>query len=372
MFLKKLDLTNFRNFAEQSFNFSKLNIICGPNGKGKTNILEAIYLLSCTKSFRTSKNSDLVLWGKDFARISAEVGERAKKFSVQGGPASGWKIEFILDLRPQRMQPKTIKIDSRKRKLFFVLGKLKTVLFSPESLNIILGSPYIRRRFLDFLISQQDSKYARYLIYLARILKNRNAVLFRISQREAGVEELDFWTKELVDYGSLIILRRGQLINYFNGIVPKRYQEISGKGQELTIDYKNKSSQPDISKIKEKFLGKLERARDKEVLLQRTLVGPQRDNLTFRIDNKNMESFSSRGEIRSAVLALKLTEVEFLTRKSSLDTPMFLLDDVFSELDEKRRGYLAKMLSEVQTIITACDLRTIPPLLKNKAKVFKL
>ncbi len=362
MFLKKLELINFRNFKKQGFNFSKLNIILGPNGRGKTNILEAIYLLSCTKSFRTAKNSDLVLWGKDFARIVADTTDTEKKF----------KIEFILDLRPERIQPKTIKIDGRKRKLFFVLGKLKTVLFSPESLDIILGSPQQRRRFLDFLISQQDFKYAKYLMYLARILKNRNVVLFRISQREAGVEELDFWTKELVDYGSLIILRRGQLINYFNGIVPKRYQEISGKNQELTIDYKNKSFQPDISKIKEKFLGKLKRARDREILLQRTLVGPQRDNLTFKIDDKNMESFGSRGEVRSAILALKLTEVDFLSQKSSGDLPVFLLDDVFSELDEERRGYLAKMFSKTQTIITACDLRNISPGLRQKAKIFKL
>ncbi len=363
MFLKKIELTNFRNFKKQSFDFSKLNIISGPNGRGKTNILEAIYLLSCTKSFRTAKNSDLVLWGKDFARIVADTTDKGKKF----------KIEFILDLRPERLQPKTIKIDGQKRKLFFALGKLKTVLFSPESLDIILGSPQQRRRFLDFLISQQDSKYAKYLMYLARILKNRNAVLFRISQREAGVEELDFWTKELTDYGSLIILRRGQLINYFNGIVSKRYQEISGKSQELTIDYKNKSFQPDdISKIKEKFLKKLERARDREILLQRTLVGPQRDNLTFKIDDKNMESFGSRGEVRSAILALKLTEVEFLSQKSSGDLPVFLLDDVFSELDEERREYLAKMLSKTQTIITACDLKNISPILRKKAKIFKL
>ncbi len=372
MFLKKLELTNFRNFKKQSFNFSKLNIISGPNGKGKTNILEAIHLLSCTKSFRTAKNSDLVLWGKDFTRIVADTTDAEKKFSAKGGPASSWKIELILDLRPERIQPKTIKIDGRKRKLFFVLGKLKTVLFSPESLDIILGSPQQRRRFLDFLISQQDSKYAKYLMYLARILKNRNAVLFRISQRGAGVEELDFWTKELVDYGSLIILRRGQLISYFNGIVPKRYQEISGKGQELTIDYKNKSFQLDISKIKKKFLGKLERVRDREILLQKTLVGPQRDNLTFKIDDKNIESFGSRGEIRSAILALKLTEVEFLTKKGSGDLPVFLLDDVFSELDEKRREYLSKMLFKTQTIITACDLRNISSILRKKAKIFKL
>jgi len=362
MFLKKIDLTNFRNFKKLSLDFSKLNIITGPNGKGKTNILEAIYLLSCTKSFRTAKNSDLVLWGRDFSRIVTDITNTEKKL----------KIEFILDLRPERLQPKTIKIDGRKRKLFFVLGKLKTVLFSPESLNIILGSPYIRRRFLDFLISQQDSKYAKYLLYLSRILKNRNAVLFRISHREAGKSELDFWSKELVDYGSLIILRRGQLINYFNKIVSKKYQEISGKNQELTIEYKNKSFQPDISKTKEEFLGKLERAKDKEILLQKTLVGPQRDNLIFKINDKNMESFASRGEVRSAILALKLTEVEFLIRKSSGDAPVFLLDDVFSELDEERRGYLAKMLSKTQTIITACDLRTISPALRNKAKVFKL
>ena len=362
MFLKKIQLTNFRNFKKTSFNFSKLNIISGPNGKGKTNILEAIYLLSCTKSFRSAKNSDLVLWGKDFARIVAEIKDPAKEF----------KIEFIVDLRPERIQPKTIKIDERKRKLFFVLGKLKTVLFSPESLNIILGSPRERRRFLDFLIAQQDSKYAKYLLYLSRILKNRNLVLFKISQGKAKEEELDFWTGELADYASFIILRRGQLIDYLNKTLPQKYQEISGTKQELKLEYKNRAFQSERAEIKKELLKQFEELKNREIIFQKTLIGPQRDNLIFRIDNKNAEIFGSRGEVRTAILALKAAEVEFLTKKSAGDTPLFLLDDVFSELDENRREYLSKMLLGTQTILTACDLRSIPLSLKEKAKIIKL
>ena len=136
MFLKNIELTNFRNFKNIKFDFDNLNIFSGPNGRGKTNILEAIYLLSSTKSFRSSKNRDLVLWGEEFNRIEANIKNSQKT-----------KLEFIIDLRPEAHQPKIVKIDEKKRKLFFILGKLKTVLFSPESLNIILGSPQTRRRF---------------------------------------------------------------------------------------------------------------------------------------------------------------------------------------------------------------------------------
>ncbi len=369
MFLKKLELTNFRNFPKAVFDFSKLNIISGPNGKGKTNILEAIYLLSSTKSFRSTKNSDLVLWGKDFSRISSQVSSDLRELN----------ISLILDLRPQRIQPKTIKIDNRARKLFYALGKLKTVLFSPESLNIILGAPNLRRRFLDFLISQQDTKYAKYLLFLTRVLKNRNLVLARINQGQANLEELDFWTNELVNYGSLIILRRSQMIKYFNQIMPEKFQEISGKNQNLSMEYKSKITNQwktlltlSIKQIKKEFLNQLNQEIEKEKYFQKTIIGPHRDNLIFKLDNKNIEHFGSRGEIRSAILALKLSEVDFLSQKNSGDPPLFLLDDVFSELDRDRKEYLSKMLFQVQTIITACDSRTVPVVLREKAKVFRL
>lgn len=361
MFLKKIKLTNFRNFKEKNFDFSKLNIIVGSNGKGKTNILEAIFLLSSTKSFRKARNFDMVSWGREFARVDAKVIEKDQKYT----------ISTILDLRPQRVQSKIIKIDNQQRKLFFALGRLKTVLFSPESLDIILGSPRDRRRFLDFLISQQDSKYAKYLMYLQRVLKNRNIILMKINKKMAQKEELDFWTKEIVNYGCFIILRRGQLINYFNQVLTKKYQDISGKNQELLIDYRNKNFDSNINKIEKSLLDEFKKNLEKEILRQKTMVGPQRDNLVFKIDNRNIENFGSRGEARSAILALKLGEVEFLTQKSD-ESPLFLLDDVFSELDENRREYLAQILSSVQTIITNCDLKTISLFLRKKAKIFRL
>jgi len=364
MFLKKIELTNFRNFEKAKFDFSKLNIVSGPNGRGKTNLLEAIYLLSCTKSFRAARNHDLVFWGKEFARIVVWTKTKEARQNLN--------LEFIIDLGPEADAPKVVKIDGRKRKLFFVIGKLKTVLFSPESLNIILGAPSFRRKFLDFLISQQDTKYAKYLLYLSRILKNRNAVLFRISQQGAKREELEFWTNQLVEYGSFIILRRGQLVSYFNRALSQKYQAIAGKNQNLEIEYRNKIYQTNIEQIKKIFLEHLKEAQDREIIFQKTIIGPQRDNLIFKINNKNLENFGSRGEIRSAVLALKLIEVDFLTQKESGETPLFLLDDVFSELDEKRREYLAKMLLNGQTILTTSDPRTIPSFSREKAKLFKL
>jgi DNA replication and repair protein RecF len=362
MKLTNLKLTNFRNFSKYDIDFDKLNIISGPNGKGKTNILEAIYLLSATKSFRHAKNSDLVLWGKDFARIASKITSAEKKF----------KLDFVVDLRPERIQPKTIKIDDQKRKLFFIIGKLKTVLFSPESLDIILGSPFIRRRFLDFLISQQETKYAKYLLYLSRILKNRNLVLFRINQRQASKDELDFWNQELVDYGSFIIFRRSQLIKYFNKILSEKYQDISNKKQELYLEYKNKIKGKSIEEIKKSFKDQLKLIQNKEIIMQKTLLGPQRDNLLFKINEKNLEFFGSRGEIRTAILALKLAEIEFLTQKSDGDAPLFLLDDVFSELDEDRKEYLSQQLENTQSILTSCDLRTIPAKLREKARMIKI
>ncbi|HLC38895.1 MAG TPA: DNA replication/repair protein RecF [Patescibacteria group bacterium] len=360
MFLKKLNLTNFRNFAKFSLDFSQFNIITGPNGRGKTNLLEAIYLLSSTKSFRPAKNSDLVLWGKDFARLEARIKDNDKKL----------KIEFMIDLRPDRKLPKIVKIDDRARKLFFVIGKLKTVMFSPESLDIVLGAPSFRRRFLDFLICQHDPKYAKYLLYFMRVLKNRNIILAKINQGLARVGELDFWSQELIDYGGFIILSRQELISKFNRHLSEKYQEIAGKNQALKIEYKNTLTGKNLADIKAKFSEKLKLFQQREIIFQKTIVGPQRDNLIFKIDDKNINHFGSRGEIRTAVLALKMAEVDFLVEDDNY--PLLLLDDAFSELDEQRRNFLVQVAQSAQTIISSCDLKTVPESLKKKAKIIKL
>jgi DNA replication and repair protein RecF len=162
------------------------------------------------------------------------------------------------------------------------------------------------------------------------------------------------------------------LIGYFNKILSQKYQEISNKNQALYLDYKNKIFTANLEDARKNFFSQIEMIKEKEIMMQKTLIGPQRDNLIFKIDNRNVEFFGSRGEIRSVILALKLAEIEFLTRKNENDPPLFLLDDVFSELDEERREFLVKQLEKTQVIITTCDLRTIPVGLREKAKIVGL
>src|SRR3990167_8426500 len=353
--LKSLSLINFRNYSKYSLDFAKTTILIGPNGVGKTNIIEALYLLSTCRSWRTNRDNECVRWDTDVARIIGRI-DNADKIEV----------EMVIQKTPTPEHPQTklVKINDVKKKLTDILGRLPTVLFSPEEIHLIDGAPMLRRRFLDILLCQIDKKYTLALLDLAKIIRGRNKLLYYIKIGKSKIDELDFWDEKLVTLGSFIIKKRQGTTAKINEELTKKYQEISGMGESLQLKYR-----PTVEP--EQFAEILVAQREREIDNTATLFGPHRDDLVFLLENKDITTFGSRGEFRSAVLALKVAELEFLAKEKG-ERPLLLLDDIFSELDKNRRMHLAKIVAGQQTIITTTDLDHVEKSLREKARIVEL
>ncbi len=353
--LKHLALTNFRNYDQFALDFSKTTILIGPNGIGKTNIIEAIYLISTARSWRTLKDNETVKWESEVARIVA---------SSSGD--ENLKIELVIQKSPTSEHPqiKLVKINDVKKKLTDILGKLPTVLFSPEEIHLIDGAPTLRRRFLDILLCQIDKKYTLALLELAKIIRGRNRLLYFIKIGRSKADELAFWDEKLVVLGSFIIRKRQKVIEALNQDLTGIYQNIAGDKESLALKYKATVNPENFAEV-------LASQRGREIEYTATLFGPHRDDLIFLLENRDISTFGSRGEFRSAVLALKVGELEYLAKEKE-ERPLLLLDDIFSELDKNRRLHLAKIVGRQQTIITTTDLDHIDKDLREKAKIVEL
>lgn len=353
LMLKHLELINFRNWSKYSIGLARTTIIVGPNGAGKTNLIEAINLLSTGRSWRTSRDGETIKWGSDFAKIIAKIHPKGE-------------LEMVIQklVTPDRPQQKMIKINSVKKKLSEVLGFLPTVLFSPEEIFLVEGPPALRRRFIDILLCQIDKKYTLALLDLAKIIQGRNKLLYYLKIGQAKIKEIEFWDEKLVILGSFIIARREQAIAKLNEDLSQIYQEISQQEEDLQIKYKK-------TVAGDNFLQVLIENRQREIENTATLFGPHRDDLVFLLTNKNLATFGSRGEYRSAVLALKVAEQKYLTQEKN-QPPILLLDDIFSELDSNRRLHLKKIINAGQTVITTADPGQIEADLKKEAKIVEL
>jgi len=331
MILSSLKLENFRNYNDFFFEFAPITVFIGPNGIGKTNIIEAVYFLSVGKSFRTRKDNEVVKWGKDFLRINGKINNDNYEIFVSQAPE----------------QTKNFKINSIQKKPIEFLGNLKIILFSPESMEIITGSPKNRRKFLDLILMQVDKTYLRNLIELQKILKNRNSILFGIKIGKNKANELLFWNNKLIELSIYIINKRKEFINLINKNISRVYSIISREDNNLSLKY--------ISTIEdlEYFPDILYQNQEREISESSTIYGPHRDDIKFILDGKEISSFASRGEIRSVIFALKMTELEYLRSLGSV--PLILLDDIFSELDEERREKLTEIIKNEQVIITSTD-----------------
>lgn len=345
MYLSSLQLKNFRNYKDFESSFTNgLIILTGQNASGKTNLLEAIQLLSLSKSFRARSEYDLIFFGMDFAKI---LGTSQKNNHLT-------KLDITIDSLTSKNQ-KIIKINGLKSRAFDLIGELVTVLFSPEDLNLINSSPQLRRHYLDVVICQIDKDYCRNLAEYKKVLINRNQLLANIKDGYAKKEELSFWNEKLVDLGSKIIIKRQEVLKFFNTRLSEIYNDICDtKDQKLRIIYQPNLPLLKGSDIKKIFEQELNNKYEREIYKTYTLVGPHRDNFIFELNKKRLAIFGSRGECRSAILALKSAELDFI-EKSLNDRPILLLDDVFSELDEKRRNHMYELVKRQQTFITSAD-----------------
>jgi len=349
VFLSSINLKDFRSYGEKSLNLTKaITVIVGRNAIGKTNILESIILLSLGRSFRTGKDEEMIRFGQDFGRVSGVVDGQSLEVVLTRGLWQGKKVS------KKRYLSNGV---AKMRKDF--IGHLKTVLFEPRDLDLIIGTPAVRRDYLDFIISQVDLEYDRSLLSYQKGIRQRNRVLTFIREGRGKLMQLEFWNRLLIKNGDIIRSRRDNFINFANNI--------------LNTDHKSNLPKYHLiytpSPISEK---RLEEHQAAEIATGNTLVGPHRDDFEVYQDSngekeRDLATFGSRGEQRLAVLALKLVQLQFIKQETQ-EKPILLLDDVFSELDQYHDQLVMQLISGQQAIITTTGFDNI----KDNIELIKL
>ncbi len=332
MVINNLALNNYRNYLSEEISFSEgINILYGDNAQGKTNILEAIYMLATTKSHRTSKDKEIINLGFDEGHIKASVNKRC--------------INYRIDMHLRRNKSKGVAIDQVPvRKTSQLMGMVNVVLFSPEDLDIIKDGPSERRRFIDMELCQLNKIYYSNLSNYNKILNQRNNLLKNIYYDKSQMDMLDVWDAQLVDFGIKIIKDRNNFIDKINEIILDIHKRLTGDKEIISVKY-------DKNVTEEEFAKELSLKRDIDLRYQNTQVGPHRDDISFYINDMDVKTYGSQGQQRTVALSLKLAEIE-LVKELIGDNPILLLDDVMSELDSSRRDALLSSINDIQTIIT--------------------
>lgn len=354
MFLKELKVVNFRNYKKLTLQLKNgINILYGENGQGKTNLLESIYFLGITKSHRFSSDQELIYHGENTLKVSGKIKNNGLSKKLEITLSDGQK---------------KYKCDSNNiKKVSEYMSHLNVIIFYPEDLEIIKGSPKIRRKYVDTELSQLNRGYCAVINDFQKILKMRNEYLKNSNFDDNYFEILDQY---FIQKCEIIYKMRNRFINKINEYVPSIYKDIM-KIDNFHISYK-KNDFEEEKVTAEMLLNYSKKIRSKEKLYGTTLFGPQRDDIEFFIGENSMKYFASQGQQRAAVLALKLSEIEIF-KKNTGKTPILLLDDVFSELDKKKKNNLLKYIEDdIQTIITTTDLSNISVKIKRKSKLIEI
>ena len=343
----EISLKDWRNLAAVNFSpDAAINIFLGRNAQGKTNILEAINFASLLRS-RAGKEVDLIRWGQTAAILRIKYVK------------AGISHELAIEISAER--PRRILFDANPIRPRELIGKLNSVFFSPENLFMFKSSPMVRRKFLDAQISQASPIYFLDLLKYNRLVELRNALLKKIREGSARQEELDLWDEQLVIAAEKVLIKRLMSVNKLNFLANSMQQKISAHEESLSVvyDLRGLTSQQDLA---ESFLRLLRERRFDDVRRGSTSRGPHLDDLKFFINGRELKLFGSQGQLRTAALALKLSELQFLKSETG-EYPLLLLDDVMSELDSTRRELLLEFLrrERIQTLITATDRAYFPP-----------
>lgn len=360
MYIEKISLKNYRNLTETLLTLNpNLNLFIGNNGQGKTNFLEAIYLLGTSSSHRNSNNKDLITWEKNKSLVQVKLIKKDQTL----------KISFLI-----HNNKKTVEINNTPlTKISELLGNLNVVLFSPEDLNLVKGGPEYRRNFLNIEISQVSKYYNHLLHKYNHVLKQRNNLLKNIRDKRSKKDLLAVWDQQLITLGSKIIEKRIEVVEKIKILARLAQRNITDAHENLNLSYdcnlKGNLQKKEISLI---FKQDLANNREREIKLGYTLTGPHRDDLVLKVNDIDIRKYGSQGQQRTTALALKLAELEFMKSETG-EYPILLLDDVFSELDEKRRNTLIKTINnKIQTIITSTDLNNLQQINNNSYKLFKV
>lgn len=352
MIVKKIELENFRNYKSLDLELDpNKNILYGNNAQGKTNILEAIYICSTTKSHRSNKDIELIKFDEREAHIKIFLDKKDK--------------EHRIDVHLRKNKTKGIAVNGipikRASELF---GIFNVIFFAPEDLNIIKNGPSERRRFMDLELCQLDKMYVHNLINYNKVLNQRNRLLKDISFNPKLEETLDVWDEQLVLYGKEIIKKREEFIKQISKIIKPIHEDLTNKEEAIKIDYQKNTEVKNFEK-------NLKRNRSNDLKHKNTSVGPHRDDILFFNKDINIRTYGSQGQKRTIALSLKLAEIE-LVKKVINDTPVLLLDDVLSELDSDRQNHLLERLNDIQTIITCTGLDEFVENSFNIDRIFKV
>ena len=384
MRIEYLSLTNFRNYARLELDFpGHTMLLQGDNAQGKTNLLEAIYYLATTRSPHAGAEHELVNWlaeNQDLphARLVAQVRKGDSSLRIE--------ITLVRTQSSRANSPryrKHIKVNGVNKRALDLIGQVNVVLFLPEDIDLVSGSPSGRRRYLDTTLCQIDPRYCRILQKYNRVLTQRNHLLRTLREREGGLNQLLFWDRSLVENGAYLVARRQEAISELDRLAQAIHLDLTGQKEHLRLRYEpsfdpfrpppsdyqlplelDLPSEPgmyqpgtDLSQVAEAFRAQLREIRRREFLRGMSLIGPHRDDLRFSVGGIDLTIYGSRGQQRTAALALKLAEVKLISQKVG-EQPILLLDDVMSELDDARRGYLMQMIDGAQqAILTTTDLK---------------
>jgi DNA replication and repair protein RecF len=393
MHIEHLSLTNFRNYARLEWTLPRgTTVIHGANAQGKTSLLEAIYYLATSRSPYTTSDRQLIHWRAEndpipFARLAAEICTRRS-------PLERIEMTLMLDTaggNGARFK-KVVKINGSEKRVMDLVGLINVVLFLPRDLTLVEGAPADRRRFMNDTLSQVDPAYLEALNVYERVLPQRNALLRRISDRLAAPHELDYWDAQLIKAGAVLIAGRQRFLRELETDAQQAHADLTGSQETLTLEYQPSFS-PTVAgsgqlsfnavgldlhreltaeQIAPQFADHLETERAESIRRGVTLSGPHRDELRLHINGRDAGLYGSRGQARTAVMALKLAELHWMKRRIG-EWPLLLLDEVIAELDVHRRAYLLERLDgATQTLMTTTELDIFTESFRQRAAVLHI
>lgn len=396
MLLSRLSLTHFRNYRRLEIAFdAPLTLLQGRNAQGKTNLLEAIFMLATSKAVHASQEREIVGWQADNEPIPF-----CRVLGVATLDGRSVELEIVLSPRGDGVNfTKQIKINGVAKRAMDLVGVLRAVLFLPQDIKLVDGGPGERRHYLDVALCQIDKTYCRALSAFQRVLLQRNSLLKQLREQEVNPTspavdaQLAFWDEKLAHHGAVVMARRHNFIVELEQIAAERHAELSGGRERLALHYLPSfnpgllvdrefdllrdglltdapTSRLEANVVAMAYQRKLAARRVRELAAGTTLYGPHRDDLRFLANGRDLRVYGSRGQQRSAALSLKLAEVRAMTAATGL-APLLLLDDVMSELDAERRAMLLAVIDDVpQAIVTTTDWEDFTPEFRQRARCF--
>ncbi len=399
MLLARLSLTHFRNYHHLDLSFdAPLTLLQGQNAQGKTNLLEAIFLLATSKAVHAGQEREIVDWQASdepipYCRVAGQIHTDGRTLD----------LEVLLTPRGDGVNyTKQIKVNGAARRAMDLVGLLRAVLFLPEDIKLVDGGPGERRRYLDVALCQIDKTYCRALSAFQQVLLQRNSLLKTLREQDARPSpavdaQLAFWDEKLVQHGAAVVARRHNFVVELEQLAAARHAELSGGREQLALHYMPSfnpglladaefellreglldaapSARLSVDTVSAAYLRKLATRRSRELAAGATLYGPHRDDLRFLANGRDLRVYGSRGQQRSAALALKLAEVRAMTAATATGAaPLLLLDDVMSELDAERRSMLLAVIDDVpQAIVTTTDWEDFSPTFRQRARRFRV